>query len=144
MATAPKTLVTRIRGLLDRLAACRRLSTDDQEVVGDDVAAEARTLPREGLLEALDKAIGSSKNRRKVAVYLLSELTDVPEVVERIGQWLSDPDAQWRSWLIQTVESAGLKQFAPLLNGIIENDPDEFCRDVAIHAAGTLQWCPSF
>lgn len=39
MATAPKILVTRIRGLLDRLVACRRLSNDDQEVVGDEIAA---------------------------------------------------------------------------------------------------------
>lgn len=139
MAAASKTLVTRLRGLLDRLAACRRLSNDDQEVVGDEVAAEARTLPCESILEALDKAIGSSKKRRKEAVYLLSEFTDVPEVVERIGQWLNNPDPQWRSWLIQTVENAGLKQYAPLLNGIIENDPDQFCREAAIHAAGTLR-----
>lgn len=138
MATAPKTLVARIRGLLDRLVACRRLSNDDQEVVGDEVAAEARELPRDGVLEALDKAVGSSKKRRQEAVYLLSELTDVPEVVERIGQWLHDPDRQWRSWLIQTVENARLKQYAPLLNSIIENDPDPFCRDAAIHAAGAL------
>jgi HEAT repeat protein len=139
MTAAPKTLVARIRGLLDRLAACRRLSNDDQEVVGDEVAAEARTLPREGVLEALDKAIGSSTKRRREAVYVLSELTDVPEVVERIGQWFSDPDPQWRSWLIQTVENAGLKQYAPLLNDIIENDPDPFCRNAAIHAAGALR-----
>jgi HEAT repeat protein len=114
------------------------LNNDDQEVVADEVAAEARSLPREGILEALDKAIGSSKKRRQEAVYFLSELTDVPEVVERIGRWLNDPDPQWRSWLIQTVESAGLKQYAPLLNGIIENDPDPSCRDAAIHAAGAL------
>ncbi len=139
MATVPKTQVERIRSLLDRLTACRRLSNDDQEVVSDEVASEVRTLPREGVLEAIDKAIGSSKKRRQEAVYLLSELTDVPEVVERIGQWLNDPDPQWRSWLIQTVGNAGLKQYAPLLNGIIENDPDPFCRYVAIHAAGALR-----
>lgn len=96
-------------------------------------------MPREGVLEALDKAIGSSKKRRQEAVYLLSELTGVPEVIERIGQWLNDPDPQWRSWLIQMVENAGLKQFAPSLNAIIEHDPDEFCRAAAIHAAGALR-----
>jgi len=96
-------------------------------------------LPREGVLKALDKAISSSKKRSQEAVYLLSELTDVPEVVERIGQWLNDPDLQWRSWLIQTGENAGLKQYAPSFNVIIENDPDPFCRDAAIHAAGTLR-----
>lgn len=128
-----------IRRLLDRLVGCRRLSNDEQEVVGDQVAAEAQTLPRDGVLNALDRAIGSSKRRRREAVYVLSELTDVPEVVDRIGLWLNGPDPQWRSWLIQTVESRGLKQYAQLLNGIIENDPDPFCRDLAIHAAGTLK-----
>jgi HEAT repeats len=139
MASAPKHLVTLIRGLLDRLVACRRMSNDEQEEIGDEVAIAARSLPREGVLEALDKAIGSSKKRRREAVYVLSELTDVPEVVGRIGQWLNDPDPQWRSCLIQTVEHSGLKQFGPLLNGIIEKDPDPFCRDAAIHAAGALR-----
>ncbi|MCU0709577.1 MAG: HEAT repeat domain-containing protein [Pirellula sp.] len=32
-----------------------------------------------------------------------------------------------------------MTQFAPHLNDIIENDPDEFCRDMAIHAAGKLR-----
>jgi hypothetical protein len=135
----PTNLVTHIRSLLDRLAASRRLSNDEQEEVGDEVATEARSLPREGILEALDQAIRSSKKRREEAVYILSELTDVPEVVERMGQWLRDPDPKTRSWLIQTASHRGLRQYAPLLNDIIENDPDEFCRDVAIHAAGVFK-----
>jgi HEAT repeat protein len=139
MAQEQKILVSRIRGLLDRLVASRQLTTDEQEDIGDEVMAEARDLPREGVLEALDKAIGSSKKRREEAVFILSELTDVPEVVERIGQWLSDPDPGVRSWLIQTVKLRRLKQYAPFLNDIIENDPDSFCRERAIHAAGTLK-----
>ena len=139
MGKEPKNLASRIRGLLDRLVACRQLSTDEQEIVGDEVMAEARMLPREGILEAIDTAIGSSEMRRQAAVFILSELTDVPEVVDRIGEWLRDPDPQIRSWLIQTVMYWRLKQYAPFLNDIIENDPDPFCRDVAIHAAGTLK-----
>lgn len=42
-------------------------------------------MPRDGILEALDQAIGSSKIRRRESVFILSELTDMPEVVERIG-----------------------------------------------------------
>lgn len=139
MRKDPQNLASRIRALLDRLVASRNLTTDEQEEVCDEVMAEARTLPREGILEALDKAIGSSKKRRQDAVIILSELTDVAEVVDRIGEWIRDPDASVRAWLIQTVDQKRLKQFAPFLNGIIENDPDEFCRDVAIHAAGTLK-----
>ena len=139
MATESTNLTSRIRGLLDRLVASRQLSNDEQEIVCDEVMAEARTLPREGILEALDKAVGSSKLRRRESVFILSELTDMPEVVERIGDWLRDPDAEIRSWLIQTVERWRLRQYAPFLNEIIENDPDPFCRGVAVHAAGTLR-----
>ena len=63
MGKEPQSLALRIRGLLDRLVACRQLSTDEQEIVGDEVAAEARILPREGILEAIDTAIGSSEMR---------------------------------------------------------------------------------
>jgi hypothetical protein len=139
MATPPKALVARVRTLLNRLVECRRQENDDQEVVHEEVAAEVRTLPREGLFEALDKAVGTSRKRREEAVYVLSELTDIPGAVERIGQSLKDPDPKWRSWLIQTVANRKLRQFAPLLNEIIEHDPDEFSRDMAIHAAGALR-----
>lgn len=139
MGNESKTLASRIRGMLDALVACRQLSTDEQETVGDQVLAEARDLPREGVLEALDKAIGSSVKRRREAIFIVSELTDVPGVVDRIGEWLRDPDPQSRSWLIQAIGHSRVKQLAPLLNDIIESDPDAFCRDVAIHAAGALK-----
>lgn len=125
--------------LLDRLVRSRRLSIEDQEVIGDEVATEARQLPRDGILDAVDKAIGKNKRRREEAVYLLSEWTDVPVVVDRIGEWMNDPDPKWRNWLIQTVAQHGLIQFAPYLNAIIEDGSDEFCRDMAIHAAGKLR-----
>ncbi len=32
-----------------------------------------------------------------------------------------------------------LTQFSPHLNDVIESDPDEFCRDMAIYAAGKLR-----
>src|SRR5579859_1809442 len=98
-----KSLVDQVRRLLDRLVACQRQDGDHQEIVHDAVAAEVRSLPREGFLQALDKAVGSSKKRREEAVYVLSELTDIPDAVARIGQGLNDPDPQWRSWLLQVV-----------------------------------------
>jgi hypothetical protein len=132
-------LVARIRGLLDRLVACERLGSDEREIAHNEVAAEARGLPREGILETLDQAIGTSKRRRQEAVYILSELMDVPEAVQRVGVWLKDPDPQWRSWLIQVVAHNGLREHTHLLNDIIEHDPDPFCRDQAIYAAGVLR-----
>ena len=139
MATPCNNLVNRIRGLLDRLIASRQLDNDDQEAIGDEIAVEARALPREGVMEALDKAIGSSRQRRREAVHVLSELSDVAEAVERVGEWLKDPDQKVRAWLIQTVEHRRLKQYAPFLNNIIECDPDAGCRSLAIHASGTLK-----
>jgi HEAT repeat protein len=53
--------------------------------------------------------------------------------------WLDDPDPKWRSWIVQTAGSRQLAQLAPAICGIIERDPDEFCRDAAIHAAATLK-----
>ena len=85
MTAASKDLTERIRTLLERLVQSRRLSNDDREVIGDEIAAEARELPREFILDALDKAIGRNKRRREEAVYLLSEWTDVPAVVDRGG-----------------------------------------------------------
>lgn len=73
MSTASKELTARIRTLLDRLVRSRWLDKDKREVIGDEVAAAARELPREGILGTLDKVIGRSKRRRKGAVYLLSE-----------------------------------------------------------------------
>ena len=139
MSTASEELTTRIRTMLDRLVKSRPLCNEDREVIADEVAAEARSFPRDGILESLDKAIGRSKRRREEAVYLLSEWTDSPDVVDRIGEWINDPDPQWRHWLIETVGKAGLIELAPYLNDIIERDPDEFCQDMAIYAAATLQ-----
>lgn len=139
MTNTSKELTARIRKLLDRLVESRRLGNDDKEVEHDEVTGEARELPRNGILKALDQAIGRSKSRREAAVYLLSEWTDVPEVVDRIGEWINDPNPEWRNWLLQIIAREGLTRFAPHLSQIIEDDQDEFCRDMAIHAAGKLR-----
>jgi hypothetical protein len=139
MTSASKETVTRVRRLLDCLVSSQRLSNDDKEVVYDEVAAEARTLSRFGILDTLDKAIGQSKRRRQEAVYLLSHWPDAPEVIVRIGEWLTDPDAGARAALIQTIGNSGLSALAPRLNDIIEHDPDQFCRESAVCAAGRLR-----
>lgn len=131
--------VRTLRRLLNRLAESRCEDGDTQELVGDEVCTEVRGLPRENLLESLDEAVGNNKKRKAEAVYILCELTDIPEAVDRIGDWLADPDPQTRSWLIQTIAGRKLGQFAPLLNRLILHDPDDFCRDMAIHTAGRLR-----
>ncbi len=133
-------LVREFRRLLTELVVSRRETKDVQEEVHDRVAAKMRALPRvPGMLAALDAAIGRDAKRREEAVYLLSELADIPEVVERIGVWLQDPNPSFRRWLVQTVEHGRLTQFAPALSAIIESDADPVCRQFAIHAAGTLR-----
>ena len=139
MAANSKELVARIQELLDRLVESRDLDSDEQEAIADQVFAEASELRRDGIVDALDKAIGRSKRRRQEAVYLLSTWTDIPEALHRIGEWLTDSDPDWRSWLIQIVAEKRLFQFAPTLKNVIEDDSDEFCRGMAIHAAGVLR-----
>jgi hypothetical protein len=47
MAKDAENLTSHIRALLDHLVACRQLSNDEQEVVGDEVMAERRILVTE-------------------------------------------------------------------------------------------------
>jgi HEAT repeat protein len=129
----------RIRQLLDRLVDSEGHSNEEREAVWDEVATAARSLPRDGVLEALDRAVGRSRERLRQAVYILAELADVPEAAERIVAGLEDPDPRWRSWLIQTVEQRSIPHCGAALARIIAGDPDAFCRQVAIHAAGTLR-----
>ena len=128
-----------IRKLLDRLVEGEILPKDERERVASEVAAEARSLPREDVLRALDRAVGRNKKRRLHSVHILAELRDVPEVIDRITAGLESPDAEWRSWLIQTVERCGFRHCGDVLARIIANDPDSFCREAAIQAAGALR-----
>ena len=64
MEEESKNLTARIRGMWDRVVACRQLSSDEQEVVGAEVMAEARTLPREGILEVGSNPAGHVPQRR--------------------------------------------------------------------------------
>ncbi len=134
-----KILVSKLRELLDRLADSRKLSNDEQEEIHDAVIAEARLFSGDGLLDALDTAVGKSKSRRQESVYLLSEFTDLPEVVVRIGEEFKNPDSNWRQWLVRTVGFKHLTQLAPQLVPVIENDPDVLCRQGAIWSAGKLK-----
>lgn len=132
-------LKSRLAKLLDRLAKCERRSQDDDEIVQDHLAAAIRELPREGLVKALREVIGNNKRRRRAAMYLLGELTDVEEVAGHLGELLLDPAPEWRAWLIQTIADARLSRYAGSLNAILDNDPDPLVRQTAVHAAGTLK-----
>lgn len=128
-----------VRKLLDRLVAAQSLSNDEAEVIGDDVLEAARNLPRDGIVPIIDKAVGRSKRRRNMSIYLLGQLTDVPEAVARIGQMLDDPDSEVRSWAIQSVGMAALAEHAEALNRIMREDPDEYVRCDAVHAAAGMK-----
>ncbi len=134
------TTLQTVRGLLDRLISVERLSDNDEKETAHNEAIKAiKELPRPRILAILDEAVGKNKSRKLASVYILSELTDVPEVIIRIKEMLTDPDSNTRSMLVQTIEFAQLTGLADYLSDIIENDPDEFVRSRAIHAAGTLK-----
>lgn len=137
MSRTSDPIVQRVGELLDELAASERLSNDSREVAHDRIVNEFRELPREGLVEKLDQA-ARNKRRKKVMVFFLAELSDDPKAVERIGEELRTGDKESRSCLIQTIAHAKLVSLAPLLNDVIRFDEDEFCRYIAIGAAGAL------
>jgi hypothetical protein len=131
-------LIKTMRGLLEKLADSRKLSTDNQEIIHDEVAAALKDFPRKNILSNAQKASGKNKRLKAELFYILSEFADDPEVVDWIGKELQNPDPKSRSWLIQIVAHRQLKQFAPLLENIIKNDPDPLCKNMAIWAVSKL------
>jgi hypothetical protein len=125
--------------LLNRIQASHNLSNDEKEMVFDEITEHVKTLPRERILEALDEAIGNNNQRKQDALFILIDLTDIPEAVERIGEYLRKKDIDEHPILLQTVGHHQLIQFAPFLNEFIISAEDEFTQYCAIHAAGQLK-----
>ena len=137
--TAPKHTVLQLRNILDRFVRAERSSQDAAEVEFDAASAQARALPREGIFEALDAAVGRSKPRRKAAIYILAELAELPEAVERIRHELGNPDWRMRSQIIGMIGRNAWTQCAPYLNEIMLHDPEDLCRRAALSVAGHLR-----
>lgn len=132
-------LVTRLRELLDRIAAAERRENDELEDAVEAAAAEFAALTGPGVVAALLKATGASTGRRNRAVLLLTAGEPGPEAIEVMRTWITDPSPNVRSVIIQTVGAEGLEAFAPLLADRIANEDDRFCRDMAVFAAGKLR-----
>jgi HEAT repeat protein len=131
--------VGEMKRILDRFVRAEKFRSDDAEREYDTAAAQVRAFPRGGILDVLDRAVGRSEARRRAAMYVLAELPDVPEAVERLGNELAHPDPDIRTLIIQTIDLNGWTQFAPHLNRIILEDPEERCRHEAIRVAGVLK-----
>lgn len=132
-------LVKQLRQLLDRLHRSRHLSNDEREVVWDEVAAEARKLQMSGIVDALDKAVGSNPDRQENAIFLLGEWTDLPEVVDRIDSLLLTSNSDERFYLLSVIGRSRLTKLGPRLRRVIEEESDSQCLDMAIHAASKLK-----
>jgi hypothetical protein len=132
-------LVKQVKRLLGRLIRARRLVGDSAEAEMNSILREIDGLPRAGLLEAIDSAVGRSVRRRDASLYVLGALADVPEAVARIGDALSHPDSELRQVALSTIEENSWRQLAPQLNRVILEDPDELCRGEAIRVAGVLK-----
>lgn len=126
----------RIGELLDRLVAMKGDLSHRREAALGEVIEEVREMPREGIVEVMEKAIGRSKKRREQAVFVLSSLIDRPEVRDRIADWIHDEDPQWRAVMIQIVGQERLTALAPSLSDVIRDDPE--CRAWAIRAAAEI------
>jgi HEAT repeat protein len=136
---ASKQTVILVRRCLDRLAACRRLSGDEQEEAYDEVADELRTVPEEGILEVIETAVGRSTRRRHAVVDILLPFAHLPEIQSLEADLLQDPDPKTRATAIQTIQNRSLRDFASLLNPIMQSETDSWRRRCAISAAATLR-----
>lgn len=134
-----KDTAERLRTVLDQFILAEKMVPDEAERHTNLVIDEIKTLPREGILAALDAAVGRSEARKKAAVHVLSELTDVPGVLDRLSEELKSPDWRVRHWILDAIGFHDLVQLAPLLNAVILEDPDDFCRSGAINLAGAFK-----
>jgi len=128
-----------IRKLLDGLVKAERQGKEGWEAEADRATAAVRSLPREGLLSALDGAIGGSRERRKQAVYILGRMTDAPGAMERIEEWLDSPDWNERHVLVQAIGEFDLRELAARVGRLITEDSDPFVRREAVRVAGLLR-----
>jgi HEAT repeat protein len=129
-------LVSELKLILEQMVATRRQYPRRSLA---QKARQVRQLRVENWLDALDRAIGRSVQRKRAAADLLAELTDLPEVQDRFAAWLKDADLAWRAEMIAFIGEKGLYQFAPLLNDILAGDGDELCLAYAITSAGELR-----
>jgi hypothetical protein len=138
-----KETVRTIRGLLRRLRDADRqqrtgkISGDELERIFDDATDQARHLRPQGILAALDEAIGQRKVSASHQWAILWHALDQPDVIRRIGGWLESPDPDFQDAALQIVREKHLVQFAPNLNPLIESHGP--ARNAAILAAGKLQ-----
>jgi hypothetical protein len=128
-----------VRSLLDALVEAEKLDQDEREEEVDRLLALARALPRAGIVEAVTRAAAGSKHRRNAGIDVLCQHADAPEVQATFVEWLRVPDATARFALIQTIGLRRLAGLAAELGRVIEGDPDELCRDMALWAAGQLR-----
>jgi hypothetical protein len=136
--------VGEMKGILDRFVRAEKLSSDDAEREFDAAAAQVRGLPREGVLEILDRATGRSKARKRAAVNVLCGLTDLPEAVSRLFAELSSPDWRVRDWVLQNIPKSAWPNLTSELNRIMLHDPDEMCQRTAIGIASSLRLSACF
>ena len=128
-----------VRSLLDALVEAEKLDQDEREEEVDRLLALARALPRAGIVEAVTRAAAGSMRRRRAGLDVLCQHADAPEVQATFVEWLRVPDATARFALIQTIGLRRLAGLAAELGRVIEGDPDELCRDMALWAAGQLR-----
>ncbi|NLX21930.1 MAG: HEAT repeat domain-containing protein [Phycisphaerae bacterium] len=134
-----KELVRRLKTILNRYARTNRMDSDTAEVELDLLDKEVKALPRDGIVPALQAAVGHSKTRRAEVVNVLSWFTDIPEAVDFLGHELSSPDYHIRERVLGIIGHRKLSKLAPLLNDVITHDPVQSCRERAISVAAWLK-----
>lgn len=133
-----KSPVIQIRKALDALALADGVDNDEKEVIYDRELATIREMDREGIIEAVSKAVGNNSKRKRFAPFIFSELYDVPGIEDVFQVLLENADANGRADIIQTIGLRRMKSLVGVLNGHFAREADDFCRDCLLHSLGVL------
>lgn len=135
-----KSTLIAVRHILAQLVRAQKAGTKEvAEPLFETALANARSILREDLAEAISHVRVRTLHERRALALLLCEFADVPGVVDMLRTELKNPDSETRRWIIECIGDRKLVPLATLLNDAILYDCDLWCRAAAIRAAGKLR-----
>ena len=99
-----KEQVKQLQNILDSLVQADKMNNESKEVVYETELAKIKDLPKENIIEALKKAIGNNSKRKRISVFIFSELYEIPNIEKVFTELLNSSDEITRSIIIQTIE----------------------------------------
>lgn len=130
--------VAEIRKVLDALARVENSDNDTKERVYDSELAKIKSMDRDGIIDIVQRAVGTDKRRRKYSPFVFAELYDVPGIEPVFSELLKHADTTGRADIIQTIGLRKMRGLVGVLNEHFVHESDEFCRTWLLHTLGKL------